>query len=212
MKAIDQIQYISQSPANGSHLKAIEKVLQAGGRWIQLRVKEQEEEAVLPIALAAAELCRAYEAKLIVNDYPRIALQADAWGVHLGLDDMPVPEARALLGPDKCIGGTANTFADIQRRAAEGADYIGLGPFRFTTTKKNLSPIVGLQGYTELMKQMREAGITIPVIAIGGINPADIPSILQTGIYGIAISGVLTHDPEQHQQIQNLFNQLYQQH
>ncbi|MDO7742297.1 MAG: thiamine phosphate synthase, partial [Pedobacter sp.] len=154
----------------------------------------------------------AYEAKLIVNDYPRIALQADAWGVHLGLDDMPVPEARALLGPDKCIGGTANTFADIQRRAAEGADYIGLGPFRFTTTKKNLSPIVGLQGYTELMKQMREAGITIPVIAIGGINPADIPAILQTGIYGIAISGVLTHDPEQHQQIQNLFNQLYQQH
>ena len=193
---IDKLHYISQAPEEGSHLTAIEKVLKAGLKWVQLRVKEQPEAAVLSIALAANKLCKVYGAKLIVNDYPEIALKSDAWGVHLGLDDMPVAEARALLGKDKCIGGTANTFTDILRRVEEGADYIGLGPFQFTATKKNLSPLLGLEGYEKLMQQVRDARIEIPVIAIGGINLAHIPSILRTGVHGIAISSALTKDPE----------------
>lgn len=191
---IDKLHYISQSPKEGSHLTAIENVLRSGGKWIQLRVKEQSEEKVLEFALAAIQLCGDYGAKLIVNDYPTIALKSGAYGVHLGLDDMPVPEARAILGPDKCIGGTANTFQDILRRAEEGVDYIGLGPFRFTHTKKNLSPIVGLEGYIHMMKQVKAAGITIPIIAIGGIELPDIDPILKTGIHGIAVSGLLTRD------------------
>jgi thiamine-phosphate pyrophosphorylase len=183
-------------------------VLAAGGKWIQLRVKEKTEEEVLPLAIAASKLCERYHAKLIVNDYPRVALQAGAAGVHLGLDDMPVPEARALLGKAYCIGGTANTFADILRRADEGADYIGLGPFRFTATKKNLSPVLGLEGYAALMEEVRLAGIRIPIIAIGGIVLADIPSILLTGIYGIAVSGTLTYHTDHQQQIKAFYNQL----
>lgn len=193
---IARLQYISQSPPEGTHLTAIEKVLRSGARWIQLRVKEQSEEQVLSLALAAQALCAQYEAKLIVNDFPAIAMQAGAWGVHLGLDDMPVPEARAMLGKDKCIGGTANTFEDIQQRAAEGVDYIGLGPFRFTTTKKNLSPVLGIAGYTRIMQQVKASGIRIPIIAIGGIDQDVIKPILATGIYGIAVSGLLTHSDE----------------
>lgn len=189
---IDQLHYISQPPENGTHLTAIEQVLQAGGQWIQLRVKEQPENVVLELAIQASLLCEKYGAKLIVNDYPELALKSGAYGVHLGLNDMPVAQARAILGKDKCIGGTANTFADICRRVEEGADYIGLGPFRFTTTKQNLSPVLGLEGYQKLMEQVREAGIQLPIIAIGGITTQDIRSILQTGIYGVAVSGLLT--------------------
>jgi len=189
---IDKLHYISQAPEEGSHLTAIEKVLRSGGKWIQLRVKEQPEEDVLALAEQANLLCSRYQARLIVNDYPRVALQSGAYGVHLGLDDMPVPEARAILGAERCIGGTANTFEDVLRRAEEGVDYIGLGPYRFTTTKKNLSPILGLEGYTRIMEQIRKAGIEIPVIAIGGIERADIDPILATGIHGIAVSGLLT--------------------
>jgi len=191
---IGKIHYISQAPEKGSHLTAIEKVLRSGGKWIQLRVKEQEENIVLDLAIAAKKLCTQYGAKLIVNDYPWIALKSSADGVHLGLDDMPVPEARAILGKSKCIGGTANTFEDILRRAAEGVDYIGLGPYQFTTTKKNLSPVLGLEGYVSIIKEVQKAGIHIPVIAIGGIELEDIRPLLASGLHGIAVSGLLTRN------------------
>jgi len=189
---IDQLQYISQSAEDGSHLTAIERVLAAGGRWIQLRIKEQPVHEILAQAMEAKLLCDQYNAKLIINDYPDIAKKVNAFGMHLGLDDMPIPEARALPGKDMCIGGTANTMADLVRRAEEGADYIGLGPFRFTKTKKNLSPVLGLQGYTKLMQQVRQSGINLPVIAIGGIDLEDIPSLMETGIHGVAVSGALS--------------------
>ena len=112
-------------------------------------------------------------------------------GVHLGKLDMPVAEARRILGPDRIIGATANTFDDIARAAAAGVDYIGLGPFRFTQTKSNLSPILGLEGYRSLLTQCRRAGITLPVVAIGGITAADIADLCATGIRGIALSGAL---------------------
>jgi len=205
---IDQLHYISQPPENGTHLTAIEKVLRSGGKWIQLRVKEQAENAVLELAIRASRLCEQYGAKLIVNDYPELALKSGAYGVHLGLDDMPVREARAILGADKCIGGTANTFADICRRVEEGVDYIGLGPFRFTSTKKNLSPVLGLEGYEKLMQQVSNAAINLPIIAIGGIQIEDIPAILQTGIYGIAVSGLLTLEDNPAESIRLLYQEM----
>lgn len=191
---IDKLQYISQAAADGSHLTAIEKVLRNGVQWVQLRIKDQAEEEVLEIARQAAELCTEYDVRLIINDYPQIALEVDAYGVHLGLDDMPVAEARAILGDSKCIGGTANTFEDVLRRVQEGVDYIGLGPYRYTTTKKNLSPILGLTGYETILRQMDEAGITTPVIAIGGIEQHDIELLYSAGVQGIALSGLLTRD------------------
>lgn len=190
---IERLHYISQISKGSSHLQAIQQVLLAGGKWIQLRVKNQTEDEVLPLAIAAAELCKKYGAKLIVNDYPRVALKAGADGLHLGLDDMPIPEARSIVGREMIIGGTANTLLHIQQRLNEGADYIGLGPYRFTTTKQNLSPVIGLPGYVNLMKQVRNAGIQLPVIAIGGITPDDIAALMAAGLYGVAISGALTH-------------------
>lgn len=210
---IDRLHYISQPEKTASsaaaHLAAIEKVLIAGGKWIQLRVKNSTEEEVLALALEAVALCKKHDAKLIVNDYPMVALKSGAYGVHLGLDDMPIKTARALVGHEIIIGGTANTLAHMQLRADEGADYIGLGPYRFTTTKQNLSPVIGLQGYIDLMDQAIQAGIKLPVIAIGGIEKADIPLLMETGIYGVAISGALTNQGNTKIVLDNILKNLF---
>jgi thiamine-phosphate pyrophosphorylase len=205
---IDKLHYISQATTNRSHLDAIAQVLEAGGRWIQLRIKEQPMETVLELAIAAHALCTRFEAKLIVNDYPFVAKEIACAGVHLGLQDMPVAEARQVIGPDMIIGGTANTFDHILDRVAAGANYIGLGPYRFTRTKQNLSPLIGLEGYREIMTKVKEAGILVPVIAIGGIRASDIPALMAAGVYGVAVSGALTNQPDTSHQIKLIYDQL----
>jgi len=190
---IDRLHYISQQPENGTHLTAIQAALEAGSKWIQLRVKLEPTENILKYARQAVAICNQYGAKLIINDHPEIAVQAGAYGLHLGLADMPIAEARKLVGPHMIIGGTANTFKHIQQRVDEGVDYIGLGPYRFTKTKQKLSPILGLEGYAEIIRQVNQAGIKTPIIAIGGIETQDIQAIMQTGLYGIAVSGAITN-------------------
>lgn len=185
------IQYISNSNARYDHLQGIVMALEGGCRWIQLRMKDCTDEEVVPVALKAQTLCQEYGAKLIIDDKVMVVKDLNLDGVHLGKNDMPVSATRNLLGKDKIIGGTANTFEDVERLCQEGADYIGLGPFRFTTTKKNLSPILGLQGYEHIIGRMKEAGIDLPVVAIGGITEADVLSVMQTGVSGIALSGAV---------------------
>ncbi|GAO31458.1 thiamin-phosphate pyrophosphorylase [Geofilum rubicundum JCM 15548] len=166
--------------------------LEGGGRWVQLRLKDVSEASVYERAKKVQGLCRQHDAIFIVNDYPEIALQLGADGVHLGKLDMPVEEARMLFGPEKIIGGTANTLEDMIRLSKSGVDYLGLGPFRYTTTKKNLSPVLGLAGYRTLLHQFRSLEFHTPVTAIGGILLEDVADILATGVDGIAVSGVLS--------------------
>lgn len=205
---IDKLHYISQTPAKGTHLDAIKEVLVAGGKWIQLRVKDHPVADILEFARQANALCADFGARLIVNDYPIIAAESGAYGVHLGLSDMAIPEARSIVGKKIIIGGTANTFEHIIQRVADGANYIGLGPFRFTNTKQNLSPIIGLAGYHKIMNQVARAGISIPIIAIGGIEQEDVSSLMKTGIYGVAVSGALTNRADLTNQINSLYHEL----
>jgi thiamine-phosphate pyrophosphorylase len=190
---IDKVHYISQQPKNGSHISAIKNALEAGCKWVQLRVKNQPVDVILEYAIEANKLCNQHGAKLIVNDHPEIALKAGAYGVHLGLQDMSVAQARRIVGQKLIIGGTANTFQHIKQRVAEGVDYIGCGPYRFTRTKEKLSPILGLEGFKAIVKQMHAANITVPVIGIGGILPEDINVLMDAGLYGVALSGAITN-------------------
>ena len=183
------VQFITHYTKRYSYLDSVRIALEGGCRWIQLRMKEASPEDILPIAKEAMNLCRKYDATFIIDDYVELAKQIGADGVHLGKKDMPITEARKILGKDFIIGGTGNTFEDVQMLHQAGADYIGCGPFRFTTTKKNLSPILGLEGYQQIISQMKENNISLPLIAIGGITKKDIPSLMQTGINGIALSG-----------------------
>ena len=185
------IQFISHYSERYSYLDSIQLALEGGCRWIQLRMKDATDNEVRPIAIKAQQLCRQYHASFIIDDRVVLVRELGADGVHLGKNDMPIREARQLLGPDFIIGGTANTFEDAKAHYEASADYIGCGPFRFTTTKKKLAPVLGLEGYRSIIHQIREARIDIPVVAIGGITKADIPAILQTGITGIALSGTV---------------------
>ena len=183
------VQFITHYTEQYSYLDSVRIALEGGCRWIQLRMKDSSQEEILPIAKEALTLCREYEATFIIDDHVELAKQIKADGVHLGKSDMPIAEARRILGKDFIIGGTATTFEDVLGHHKAGADYIGCGPFRFTTTKKNLSPVLGLEGYRRIVWQMKEGGIHLPIVAIGGITEADIPELMQTGVNGIALSG-----------------------
>ncbi len=183
---VSKLQYVTANPAHA------EQACRGGVDWIQLRVKNKSEQEWKAIAEEAKAVCKKYGAKLIVNDSVRLAKMIGADGVHLGKEDMPPDEARALLGADFIIGGTANTFEDIQRLSILKVDYIGLGPFRFTQTKTNLSPLLGLQGYKDLMAECAGENIRVPVIAIGGITLSDVEEILAIGVYGLAVSSAIS--------------------
>ena len=183
------VQFITHYTEKYSYLDSVRIALEGGCRWIQLRMKDTSPEEILPIAEKALAMCREYNATFIIDDHVELAKQIKADGVHLGKLDMPIAEARRILGKDFLIGGTANTFEDVLAHHKAGANYIGCGPFRFTTTKKNLSPVLGLEGYRRIVLQMNEAGIHLPIVAIGGITKEDIPPLMETGITGIALSG-----------------------
>ena len=185
------VQFISHFNQRFSYLDSVRLALEGGCRWIQLRIKDMDDHEVMPIAIEAQRLCKEYNATFIIDDRVEMVKQLKAHGVHLGKNDMPIAEARKILGNDFIIGGTANTFDDVMAHYKASANYIGCGPFRFTTTKKNLAPILGLEGYRNIVAQMREHNISLPIVAIGGIEQDDIPTIMQTGVSGVALSGVV---------------------
>ena len=201
-----QIQFISHFTEKYSYLDSIRMALEGGCRWVQLRMKDADDETLLRTALEAQQLCKAARATFIIDDHVALVKEIHADGVHLGKKDMPVDEARTLLGPNFIIGGTANTFEDVKMHYEAGANYIGCGPFRFTTTKKNLSPILGLDGYRNIVNRMRAENIDLPIVAIGGITNADIPAILATGVTGIALSGSVLRAADPVAEMQLLVN------
>lgn len=184
-----QVQFITHYTECYTYLDSIRIALEGGCRWIQLRMKEADEPTLFATALQAQALCKEFGATFLIDDHVELVQKIHADGVHLGKQDMPISEARKILGKDFIIGGTANTFDDIKMHYTSGADYIGCGPFRYTTTKTNLSPILGLEGYQQILHQMQKAGIHLPIVAIGGITKKDIPSLLAAGASGIALSG-----------------------
>ena len=185
------LQFITHFNDRFSYLDSARMALEGGCRWVQLRMKDASYEETREMALQVQAMCKQYKATFIIDDKVELVKEIHADGVHLGKNDMPIAQARQILGNDFIIGGTANTIDDVKMHYEAGANYIGCGPFRFTTTKKNLSPILGLEGYRLIVEQMKAEGMDIPMVAIGGITCDDIPAIMQTGVTGIALSGTI---------------------
>lgn len=188
---MNNIQFITHENQRFDYVEGAEMALRGGCKWVQLRMKDATDNKFLSIGRKVAALCRSYNATFLLDDRVHLVAELGADGVHLGKNDMPIREARRILGNEKIIGGTANTFADVQHLAAQGADYIGCGPFRYTPTKRNLAPILGLEGYRNILKQMQQADISLPLIAIGGIVSTDIAALRDIGVSGIAVSGAV---------------------
>lgn len=185
------IQFITHSNTRYDYVEGARLALEGGCRWIQLRMKDAQEVEFLLAAKQIGAMCKEYGATFILDDHVEWVGITGADGVHLGKNDMPVDEARNQLGANRIIGGTANTFEDVERLWRQGANYIGCGPYRFTTTKKNLSPVLGLDGYRHIISKMKAHDINIPVVAIGGILQSDIKDVMATGVSGIAVSGAI---------------------
>ncbi len=195
LKTISRLHFITHPMEGFSPEEQARQVLEGGGDWVQLRMKKHQPEQIRAEAEKIMALKAQFKFTLIINDNPELAKRCGADGVHLGKQDCSPAEARQLLGSDFIIGGTANTIEDVERLAAQGVDYIGLGPFRFTSTKENLSPVLAAEGYQAILNAMKVRGINLPVIGIGGIQLGDIPELMATGLHGLAASSSLLKSP-----------------
>lgn len=205
----NKLHYISQGDTIKEQLYNIHDALDSGCDWIQLRFKNQKAKKSFALAEAVHFLCEEYLANFIINDDVHLAEQMAADGVHLGLSDMSILEARAILGKTKIIGATANTLEDVTNHINNGCDYIGLGPFQFTKTKDNLSPLLGLEGYRSILNQLNSTQKETPIYAIGGITLGNVDQLMATGIHGIAVSGIITESVDKNKIITALNEKLY---
>lgn len=170
-----------------SHSEMARQAVNAGVRIIQLREKNMSGRDLYQEAVFLRNLTLRHRAILIINDYVDIALAVNADGIHLGQDDMPVKEARKMLGRNKIIGISTHSLKQALRARKAGADYIGFGPI-FRTATKNTGVPKGINSLTEIKRHIK-----IPVVAVGGINIENVPDILKAGADTIAVaSGMLS--------------------
>lgn len=230
-----RLMFITHRTPTYSEYDEARLVLEGGCTWIQLRMKADLNEAT---AASLVRLGRDAnpQAVVCIDDDVEIAWRSGAAAVHLGKNDLPIGKAwemvvkyqslwqtkphgsqttsrqanRQPAMPNRpfFIGATANTFDDIRQAVAAGASYIGLGPYRFTETKKRLSPILGLKGYQKIVRQCEEANFQIPIFAIGGILFEDIVPLMETGIHGIAVSGAIIQAPDPVEETRKFLNEL----
>ncbi|AUP77546.1 thiamine phosphate synthase [Flavivirga eckloniae] len=200
---LPKLHYISQGHTAKEHLENIQRACTSGAELVQLRLKNTSEKKILKAAEEAREITSHYQTRLIINDHYKIAKKVKADGVHLGKNDTCPTTARKDLDPWQIIGGTANTLEDCEKLIEKKVNYIGMGPFRFTTTKNNLSPILGTNGYLTILETLQT---DTPIIAIGGITLKDVPELLKTGIHGIAASGEITKNFNTISQFNKLLN------
>jgi len=165
------------------------KVLTGGVRWVQYREKERSRCKTYEKAVRLRRIAKDYEALFIVNDFVDIAICVNADGVHLGQDDLPLKEARKIIGKHRIIGISTHSLEQAIEAEKNGADYIGFGPVFHTLTKDAGEPR-GINTLREVKNHTK-----IPIVAIGGISLENIRSVLDTGVDAVAIaSAILSGD------------------
>jgi len=182
---------LTQDGIGMSPIEQVARLCAAGARWVQLRMKGAADRDWLAAASASVALCHLHGAILIVNDSIEIAMESGADGVHLGSLDSGWRSARSRLGNRPILGGTVNNSADAARAVEAGClDYAGVGPLRFTATKGNLAPVLGLEGVRANLREL--AGI--PAWVIGGVETGDLSDLREAGASGVAIASALHRD------------------
>lgn len=191
-KYISRFHYLTQDLPNRSHAEQVQIACEAGANWIQYRCLSKPDDEMIPEIHHVAAICDDWGATLILTDHYHLLDQVDAQGVHL--EDMQADflAIRQIITDEKTLGASANSFADIQRIALSGVvDYAGCGPFGITQTKPNDYPLLGVEGYRQIVDKMEEFQIDLPLLAVGGVTLEDIDALLRSGIYGIAVSAAV---------------------
>lgn len=190
------LQYITNTESPSSVTDQIRAVLNGGCRWIQIRMKEATDLEVRNVVETVMPWCLETESFLILDDRVELAKELQVGGVHLGKTDMLPSQARIVLGAGAVIGVTANTIDDVKAVRGLDVDYVGIGPFADTKTKKNLAPILGLEGIRRIVTEMKQEQIELPTVAVGGIRLSDVVPLMETGVNGIAVSGTIAYAPD----------------
>ena len=173
---------------NRSTFEVVEEVIRGGATIIQLREKNLSTRVFFENALTIRKITKRAGIPLIINDRMDIALAVNADGIHLGEEDLPLKYARKIA-PHLIIGYSADSVLDAQLAEKDGADYLGVGSVFTTATKVDAGPAIGIQRLEEIKK-----AVSIPVVAIGGINLANLPEVIQAGVDGVAVVSAIVAD------------------
>lgn len=205
------LQFITNTESKKTPTEQILEAIDGGCRWIQIRMKETSDEEIKKVFYTIKERAKETLTTIIINDRVELVKELGSEGVagvHLGKEDMHPAKAREFLGADAIIGVTANTYNEIEAMRHLDIDYVGIGPFADTKTKKNLSPVLGLEGVAEIMIQVKANGIEIPCVAVGGIKIEDVKPLLAVGVNGIAISGAIANSTDIKEAVKTFIKEL----
>ncbi len=209
-KFIAKLHYLTQDLDTRSHIEQAQIACEAGCKWVQYRCLSKNDEELLDDLHQIASICDDWGATLIVTDHAHLLNKADIQGVHIEDMEADFKVIREKIGNEKTLGASANTFQDIERIAASNVvDYVGCGPFDITETKPNDYPLLGISGYESITEKMKAAGITIPVLAVGGVNIEDMDALMKTGVYGIALSAAVNKADNPGAAFKEIYKKVY---
>lgn len=205
-KYISKFHYLTQNLPNRSHIEQAEIACQAGANWLQYRCLSKTDEELITEINQIAEICDEWGTTLILTNHYHLLDKVDAQGVHIEDFEADFAAIRKSIGEDKTLGASATNIKRLLAIQASGVvDYCGYGPFAHTNTKPNDKPLLGFESYRQLERQL----IEIPVIAVGGIGLADVEPLLQTGVYGIAVSAAVNLAPNPGKALKEFYQKIY---
>jgi thiamine-phosphate pyrophosphorylase len=205
-KYISKFHYLTQDLPHRTHVEQAQIACEAGANWLQYRCLTKTDNELVAEINQIAGICDDWGTTLIITNHYHLLDKVDVQGVHIEDFDADFASIRAVIGEDKTLGASATNVKQLLARQATGvADYCGYGPFAHTDTKPNNSPLMGFEGYRQLQRMMVE----IPVIAVGGIQIPDVDTLLQTGIYGVAVSAAVNLSPDPAASVKAFYKKIY---
>ena len=207
-KFIEKLQYITHDLPHLSHTEQAQYACEAGAKWVQYRCLTKSDDELLKDIQAIAEICDDWGATLIVTDHIHLNGRADIQGFHIEDMNADFLSIRKQVGDDITLGGSSNTIENLKRLSREGADYAGFGPYAHTITKPNDYPHITATQYKHAVEDLNAAQIDLPVLAVGGVTISDVDSLLDAGIFGIAVSSAIYQSQDFIEAYQQFYNKL----
>lgn len=205
-KYISRFHYLTQDLPNRSHLQQVQSACENGANWVQYRCLSKPDDELVDEINELAVICDDWGATLIVTNHYELLERVDAQGVHIEDFDADLTAIRNYIGKDKTLGASATNIERLLQVQDTGVvDYCGYGPFAHTDTKPNNKPLLGFGGYRALQSQPVE----IPVIAVGGVRLQDVEHLLETGVYGIAVSGAINLALDPGKMLKEFYRKIY---
>jgi len=205
-KYVSRFHYLTQDLNDRSHAEQAQIACSAGANWVQYRCMTKTDDELVAEINDIAEICDDWGATLIITNHYHLLDRVDVQGVHIEDFDADLRSIRQKIGEDKTLGASSTNLERLLYVQKLGVvDYSGYGPFRHTDTKPNNKPLLGFEGY----RQLQQYAIEIPVIAVGGVQLADVDHLLETGVYGIAVSSAVNLSVDPGNMVKEFYRKIY---